>query len=429
MPSLLRLSIYSERVQAMNIETKTVEEYLSDVLSAVEPLEAFHIPLFEARGCVSAEDVTAPWPLPAFDSSAVDGFAVLAADVSAAAADNPVTLQVLEIVQSGSHASRSIQRGGAIRVNAGGPLPENSDAVIPLEHTDGNSAQVQVIQSAVFGQFIRRAAEDVELGEVVLEEGTKIDARHLGLLASVGRGSVLSRPRPRVVIISVGDELVEPGAKLEPGKLIDSNGLMLAAAIADAGCIAYRVGPIPTDHENLQRVIEDQLVRADFVVTTGGTNADSYDALAAVASEIGELNFTRVAMQPGSAQGFGWVGDDRIPLMTIPGNPVAAYISFEVFIRPVLHRLLGRKDSSLKLQSAYSASAFTSPGGKRHYIRALRETDPSGNHIVRAIEGQGVHLIGSLAKTQCLIVVPDSVQEVRVGDKIDVLLLDEISMW
>lgn len=413
----------------MNISSKTVEEYLSHVLHQVQPLEAFHIPLFDARGCVSAEDVTAPWPLPAFDSAAVDGYAVRVSDIPTATALHPIKLRVIEVVQSGGRASRTLSAGTAIRVNAGTPLPEETDAVIPLEHTDGNSIEVEVRNSAVFGQFIRRAAEDVQLGEVVVSSGTKIDARHLGLLASVGRGSILARPRPRVVIISIGDELLEPGAKLEPGKTIDTNGLMLAAAIADAGAIAYRVGPISADHETLRRVIEDQLVRADFVVTTGGINADAYDALATVAEEIGAIEFSRVSMQPGSAQGFGYLGEEKIPLMTIPGNPVAAYISFEVFIRPVLHRLLGRHDSSLNLQSAYSASAFTSPNGKRQYVRAYRETDPSGNHIVRAIEGQGVHLIGSLAKTQCLIVVPDSVQEVRVGDKIDVLLLDDTGMW
>lgn len=413
----------------MNIQTKTVEAYLAEMLTFVQPLEAFHIPLFEARGCVSAEDVTAPWPLPAYDSAAVEGYAVVAADVSSASNKNPISLKIAEKISAGSHPSRAIRRGTAVKLQAGTPLPEDADAVIPIENTVANEDEVQILESAVFGQFIRRASEDVELGEVVLKEGTKIDARHLGLLASVGRGSVLARPRPRVVIISIGDELIEPGAKLEPGKTIDSNGLMLAAAIAEAGCIAYRVGPISTNHEILRRVIEDQLVRADIVITTGGTNADAYDSLAFVASEIGNLEFTRVAMQPGSAQGFGWLGEERIPLLTIPGNPVAAYISFEVFIRPVLHRLLGRKDSSLNLQSGYSASTFTSPGGKRHYIRALRETDPAGNHIVRAIEGQGVHLIGSLAKTECLIVVPDTVQEVRVGDKVDVLLLDDTSLW
>lgn len=413
----------------MNILTKTVEEYLSHVLHQVHPLEAFHIPLFEARGCVSAEDVTAPWPLPAFDTAAVDGYAVRVSDIPSATALHPIKLKVIEVVQNGGRATRTLISGSAIRVNAGTPLPDETDAVIPLEHTDGNSLEVEIRNSAVFGQFIRRAAEDVQIGEVVVSNGTKIDARHLGLLASVGRGSILARPRPRVVIISIGDELLEPGAKLEPGKSIDTNGLMLAAAIADAGAIAYRVGPISTDHENLRRVIEDQLVRADFVVTTGGINADAYDALATVAEEIGAIEFSRVAMQPGSAQGFGHFGEEKIPFMTIPGNPVAAYISFEVFIRPVLHRLLGRHDSSLNLQSAYSASAFSSPEGKRHYVRAYRETDPSGNHIVRAIEGQGVHLIGSLAKTECLIVVPDSVQEVRVGDKIDVLLLDDTAMW
>ena len=413
----------------MNILTKTVEEYLSHVLNQVQPLEAFHIPLFEARGCVSAEDVAAPWPLPAFDSAAVDGYAVKVSDIPSATALHPIKLKVIEVVQSGGRATRTLVSGSAIRVNAGTPLPDETDAVIPLEHTDGNSLEVEVRNSAVFGQFIRRAAEDVQVGEIVVSSGTKIDARHLGLLASVGRGTILARPRPRVVIISIGDELLEPGAKLEPGKSIDTNGLMLAAAIADAGAIAYRVGPISTDLENLRRVIEDQLVRADYVVTTGGINADAYDALATVAEEIGAIEFSRVAMQPGSAQGFGYLGEEKIPFMTIPGNPVAAYISFEVFIRPVLHRLLGRHDSSLKLQSAYSASAFSSPENKRHYVRAYRETDPSGNHIVRAIEGQGVHLIGSLAKTECLIVVPDSVQEVRVGDKIDVLLLDDTAMW
>lgn len=414
----------------MNIETKTVEEYLSQVLAAIEPLEPFHIPLFEARGCVSAEDVTAPWPLPAFDSAGVDGFAVLASDVATASSKKPVYLKIIDTAQPGGGTSRAIHSGTAVRVFAGSALPEEADAIIPIEYcTTTDDAGVQINKSAVFGQFIRRAAEDVAFGEVVLKAGTKIDARHLGLLASVGRGSILARPRPRVVIISIGDELLEPGAKLEPGKSIDSNGLMLAAAIADAGCISYRVGPITTDRDILKRVIEDQLVRADFVVTTGGISADAYDALAEVIAEIGQLEFTRVAMQPGAAQGFGSVSEDQVPLMTIPGNPVAAFISFEVFIRPVLHRLLGRHDSSLKLQSAYSASSFTSPGGKRHYIRAYRDTDPSGNHIVRAIEGQGVHLIGSLAKTECLIVVPDSVQEVRVGDKIDVLLLDDTAMW
>lgn len=413
----------------MNIETKTVEAYLAQILNSIEPLEPFHIPLFEARGCVSAEDVTAPWPLPAFDSAAVEGFAVLASDVAAADSKKPISLKIIDTAQPGSYASRAIHPGAAVKVFAGSPLPEDADAIIPIEYSNVDGNEVQITKSAVFGQFIRRAAEDIELGEVVLKAGKKIDARHLGLLASVGRGSILARPRPRVVIISIGDELLEAGAKLEPGKTIDTNGLMLAAAIADAGCISYRVGPISTDRDNLKRVIEDQLVRADFVVTTGGTNADAYDALAEVIAEIGKIEFTRVAMQPGAAQGFGQVGEDQIPLMTIPGNPVAAYISFEVFIRPVLHRLLGRRDSSLNLQSAYSASSFTSPGGKRHYIRALRDTDPSGNHIVRAIEGQGVHLIGSLAKTECLIVVPDSVQEVRVGDKVDVLLLDDTAMW
>lgn len=413
----------------MNIETKTVEAYLAQILNSIEPLEPFHIPLFEARGCVSAEDVTAPWPLPAFDSAAVEGFAVLASDVAAADSKKPISLKIIDTALPGSYASRAIHPGAAVKVFAGSPLPEDADAIIPIEYSNVDGNEVQITKSAVFGQFIRRAAEDIELGEVVLKAGKKIDARHLGLLASVGRGSILARPRPRVVIISIGDELLEAGAKFEPGKTIDTNGLMLAAAIADAGCISYRVGPISTDRDNLKRVIEDQLVRADFVVTTGGTNADAYDALAEVIAEIGKIEFTRVAMQPGAAQGFGQVGEDQIPLMTIPGNPVAAYISFEVFIRPVLHRLLGRRDSSLNLQSAYSASSFTSPGGKRHYIRALRDTDPSGNHIVRAIEGQGVHLIGSLAKTECLIVVPDSVQEVRVGDKVDVLLLDDTAMW
>jgi molybdopterin molybdotransferase len=408
---------------------RTVEEHLSAVLTQVHPLEPFAISLLESRGCVIAEDVTAPWPLPAFDAAAVDGYAVIVNDIAVASPSNPVQLSVIADIEAGQRPTKGLYPGAVIAVSAGAILPENTEAVISREHTEQVGNIVTVLQPATFGQFVRRKAEDVSIGEVVVTAGATVDARVLGLLAAVGRQNVEARPRPRVVVVSVGSELQEPGATLEPGRVPDSNGVMLAAAVAESGGVSYRVGPVASDADKLSTIVEDQLVRADLVLITGGISATSYDTIQAALSTLGDVDFHRIAMTPGSAQGFGFLGDDNIPVMVLPGNPVAAYISFEVFVRPVLRQLLGLPEKTSPLVRAKLDGTISVTKDRRHFIRATREIGRGGTHLVKPLDEQGAHLVAGLARTECLIVVPEMVGDVASGSEVDVLLLADSALW
>ncbi len=408
---------------------RTVDEHLSAILSQIRPLEPFSISLLESRGGVIAEDVTAPWPLPVFDAAAVDGYAVIVSDIATASINAPVVLDVIASIDAGERPTKGLYAGVAIAVSAGAILPENTEAVISKEHTEFDGARLTVLQPAVVGQFVRRKAEDVAVGEVVATAGTTVDARLLGLLAAVGRQSVQARPRPRVVVVSVGSELQEAGSAIEPGRIPDSNGVMLAAAVSEHGAVSYRVGPLTSDVEKVAQTLEDQLVRADLMIVTGGTSARSYDVIAQAMDTLGEVEFHRIAMTPGAAQGFGWLGDDNIPVMVLPGNPVAAFVSFEVFVRPVLRRLLGLNHERTQLVRAKLDGSIESTNDRRHYVRATRYIGAGGVHMVKPLEEQGVHLVGGLARTECLIVIPDAVTSLKNGDDVDVLLLSDFSMW
>ena len=408
---------------------RSVEEQLNAVLSDIEPLEPFSIGLMESRGCVLAEDVRAPWPLPAFDTASVDGYAIHALQTSVASPDDPVVLRVIDVVAPGERPTRSLIPGTAIRVSAGSALPDDTEAVMPVEQTNGGDEEVAIYEPARLGQYIRRQGEDVQAGAIVAKAGTAIDARTLGLMAAVGRSQVEARPRPRVVVVSIGQELLEIGAPLEPGKIPDTNGIMLAAAIAECGGVAYRVGPISDEPEVIQRVLSEQLVRADLVITTGGTSALSSDHIRQAFSKLGHVSHQRVAMYPGGAQGHGTIGEEQVPILALPSNPASAFVAFEVFVRPVLRRMFGHDPYGAHPQTATITNGFGSPQGKRHYVRGIRETDPLGRHVVTALDGQGTHLIASLARTECLIVIPEAITNVNPGDTVDVLLLNDVSVW
>jgi len=227
-------------------------------------------------------------------------------------------------------------------------------------------------------------------------------------------------PHPRVVILSTGSELVEPGNPLGPGQINDANGPALAAAVQAMGAIAYRVGIVGDDPQGLLDAIEDQLIRADVVITSGGVSVGAYDVVKQVLSTLGTVEFTRVAMQPGMPQGFGTVGEDRIPIFTLPGNPVSAYVSFELFIRPAIEKMMGRTGTR-KPVDAFCLKAFDSPRGKRQYARGIYNAD---GRTVRPVGGHGSHLVGDLALANCLIVVPEHVTRVIDGDDVQVIMLD-----
>ena len=403
---------------------RSVEEHLQAVLAGVVPLAPLDVALFEGRACVLAEDVPAPWPLPAFDTAIVDGYAVLASDLLAASDGKPTPLRVIDDVPAGFRASVALEPGQAIRLAIGAPIPDGADTVVPLVGTDGGSPEVLVSVSIPPGENIRRRGDDVPLGALVASAGTVLGPRETALLAAVGRGRVSVHPRPRVVVISVGDELVEPGGPLAPGLVSDANGVAIAAAIEESGAIAYRVGPLPADRDIVRAALEDQLVRADLVVTTGGVSASAYDTVKSVLTELGDVEFTKVAMTPGTPQAHGSIGPDRIPIFTLPGNPVSAYVSFEVFVRPVIRRMLGHERIYRPVVRAVLVDQLPSPDGRRQFARGHLVVE-EGRYVVRPAGSQGAHMLGGLAAANALVVVPEDVTEVRPGTAVAVLRLDE----
>jgi molybdopterin molybdotransferase len=402
---------------------KPVDAHLADILGVVDPLAGIDMTLSDGHGTVLVEDIVTTFPLPPFDNSAMDGYAVRSQDVAGASEETPVVMHVVGDVAAGSTTPYTVQPGLCVRIMTGAPIPPGADAIVPVEQTDGGIAQVAIRRAVPAGSCIRREGEDAASGTTVLTAGTHLGATQLGLLAAVGRDRVQVRPRPRVVVLSTGSELVEPGQALNRGQIPDSNSALLTAAALEAGAIAYRVGIVPDEPGVLADTLEDQLIRADMIVTTGGVSVGAYDVVKEVLSRIGTVAFDRVAMQPGMPQGFGTIGPDKTPFFGLPGNPVSAYVSFEVFVRPALRRMLGVEPIARPVVRARLSEGVQSPAGKRSYLRGWLSVD-GGAYAVRAVGGRGSHLIASLAAANALIVVPEDQTEVEAGAAVSVMLLE-----
>lgn len=396
----------------------SVDEYRGQILDGIRPLAPLELPLSSALGCVLASDVAAPWPLPSFDNSSMDGYAVLASDLAGASEQSPVELAVIDDVPAGFRSTETVRAGTAVRIMTGAPMPEGADAVIPVEQTDGGTETVQVTGSVDVGAYIRRAAEDVVAGEVVLAAGTLIGSRQVAILAAVGCGLVFVHPRPRVAVISTGSELVEPGLPLRHGLISDSNSYLLVAACREAGADAYRVGPIVDDSDMFLAAVEDQLHRCDLILTSGGVSMGAYDTVKAVLSTVGTVEFTKVAMNPGMPQGHGIVGDEEVPIITLPGNPVSSYVSFENFVRPAIQKMRGLQALDRPTVDVVCRADLTSPAGKRQFVRARFLGDGSVQPVGT---GQGSHQLGGLAMADALIIVPEDVTTVPSGQRVTVV--------
>lgn len=401
---------------------RTVDEHLAEVLSVVQPLAPLELSLLDAHGCILAEDVVAKGPVPSFDNASMDGYAVRVADLATV----PVTLPVTGDVAAGPASPLRVQPGLCVRIMTGAVLPAGADAVVPVEWTDGGVAQVRIDRRPDAGAYVRRAGEDVVAGEVVLTDGSHLGSAQVGLAAAVGRSRLLVRPRPRVVVVSTGSELVEPGGPLAAGQIPDSNSIALTAAAVEAGAIAYRVGIVPDDPRRLLATLEDQLVRADVLITSGGVSVGAYDVVKEVLSRIGTVGFHKVAMQPGMPQGFGTIGPESTPVFGLPGNPVSALVSFEAFVRPALRRMLGAQVIERPRVSARTTAELRSPVGKRSFLRVLVEVR-DGARVVSPVSGPGSHLIAGMARANALAVVPEDVERVADGSLVEVMLLERRS--
>lgn len=401
-----------------------MDEHLEVVLGRVRALPAFEQPLMEAVGLVLCEDVVSGLSLPGFDNSAMDGYAVQAADLAGASQDDPVTLPVVGEIAAGRVEPIVVTPRTCVRIMTGAPMPRGADSVVPVEWTDGGTANVRIAQQPALGASVRRAGEDVQAGEKVLDADTVIGPRQVAVLAAVGRARVKARPRPRVVVVSTGAELREPGSKLHEGQIYDSNSYTLAAAARDAGAVVYRVGIVGDDPKRIMDTLSDQLVRADLVITTGGVSMGAYDVVKEVLTKTGTVDFPQVAMQPGKPQGFGVLGEEEVPIFTLPGNPVSAYVSFEVFVRPALRKLMGQMPYRRQPVQGVSLDSFNSPGGRRQFVRAAATSGDEG-WMASTVGGHGSHLLGGLSRSNALIVVPEDVTSVRAGDQVELMLLDE----
>jgi len=406
---------------------KSVDAHLEGILRAVAPLPPLPLPLADAHGCVLAEDVIAAFPLPSFDNSAMDGYAVRAADLVQARPDSPVLLPVSADIAAGSSAEIHLQPGTCARIMTGAPLPAGADTVVAQEDTDQGHPRVRIMRAPRPGQHVRRAGEDLGGGEVVLAAGTHLGAPQIGLLAAAGRATLLCRPRPRAVVVSTGSELVDVGEPLGRGQIHDSNSHLLTAAARESGAMAFRVGVVPDDHRRLLDTLEDHLIRADLVITSGGVSVGAYDVTKEVLSRLGTVAFDKVAMQPGMPQGFGHLGAERTPIFTLPGNPVSAMVSFEVFVRPAIRRMLGAPNVLRPQVTVQTTETLRSAPGKRAFLRAVVERGADGQLTARPAGGQGSHVLSSMAAANALLVVPEQMDEVPAGTSLTALLLERRS--
>ena len=403
--------------------TSTVAEHVERIVSSIEPLTPYDQPLLEAIGLPVCETVSAGIDLPSFDNSAMDGYAVHAEDVASATADQPVHLPVVGELAAGQSQLIALSPGTTARIMTGAPVPQGADAIVPVEWTDGGVASVRIDRAPRIDEHVRHRGEDVQAGDLLLEEGTVLGPRELGLLASVGRDQVRSRPRPRVVVMSTGAELREPGTALGHDSIFDTNSYMLAAAARSVGAIAYRVGIVSDDAGDFAEALSDQLVRADLVVTSGGISKGAYDVVKEVLAESGTVSFGEVAMQPGKPQGFGFVGEDATPILTLPGNPVSSYVSFEVFVLPAIRRLMGRQPYRRPPVTAVCVDGFSSAPGREQFVRARFEGEGAVPRV-HAVGGHGSHLMGGLSEANALIDVPAGTTYVESGTEVQVLVLD-----
>ena len=399
----------------------TVQEHLCRIVDSVQRMPSVGLDLLEAQGCVLAQNVTSEVPLPGFRNSAMDGYAVRGADLVTASPVAPVTLPVVGDIAAGNTETLSLAPGHSMRIMTGAPMPDGADAVVPVEATDGGLLEVRVSAPAAAGQYVRRAGEDIAVGDCVMGDGTRLGPAQIALLAAVGTSQVRVTPKPRVVVISTGDELIEPGTRPGFGEVVDSNGLMLTAAVRALDCTPLRVGCVPDDTQRFLSIIQSHLPGADAVITTGGVSMGAYDTVKEVLSSVATMRFDKVAMQPGMPQGFGVLGEDQIPVFTLPGNPVSAMVSFEVFVAPALRLMAGRAQQETAMVTAVAAHDWAVPAGKVQFARVVLSHAPSrdgAGHTAALVGLQGSHALGSLAAANALAVIPAEVTLVRAGDHV-----------
>lgn len=395
-----------------------VEVALQRVLSRVEPLPPIELPLIECSGCVLARDLHAAGDLPAFPSSAMDGFAVRSSDTQGATETEPAFMVLVGDSKMGQRPDFFIGPGQAAAISTGAPIPDGADAVIPVEECHANDDTVQALAPIAMGRHVRPVGEDLRMGDLLVPAGRRLTGGELGLLAAAGYGRAPVHPRPRVVIVSTGDELVEPGKPLEYGQIHDSNAFTLAGALKDAGAQPFLAGHVHDDPQILREALLSHLSTADAFITTGGVSVGEKDPVKAAFRGRGEIDFYRVAMQPGMPQGSGAI--EGKPVFALPGNPVSVFVSFEVFVRPALMKMMGRPQHRPHL-IARMAEGVSGPKDKAVFARVLVRRS-SEAFIAEPTGGRGSNLISTVARANGLAIIPPGIADLAAGQECRVMM-------
>jgi len=408
----------------------SVEEALEKVLERVDVLEAEESPVLGCLGQVLAEDISSPINIPPQDNSAMDGYAVRSADTRGASPKSPRLLRVIETVTAGATPRREVKAGEATRIMTGAPIPRGADAVVKFEDTDetereGTPQEIGILVEVELGLEVRRAGEDIKAGSLVLKKGTVIRPAEVGVLASLGLSKVMVIRRPMVAILATGDELVEVTQPLPEGKIYNSNSYSLAALVLRYGGVPMILG-IASDSE-------DSLVnklnlgqKADVVITSGGVSLGDYDRVRGVLAKQGEVVFWQVREKPGKPLTFGVLkgeGGRNIPFFGLAGNPVSAMINFELFARPALLKMMGRKNLTKPIIEAVVEEAIENTDGRRVFTRAIVEKR-GDKYFARLTGPQGSGILTSMALANGLVIVPEDKPGVKRGDVVKVMMLD-----
>jgi len=400
----------------------SVEDALERVLAEITALNVVKVRLPEALGLVLAEDVVAHEDMPPFANSAMDGFALLSRD-SQPHDGHPPRLRITGGVAAGYVADHAVEEGTVMRIMTGAPVPPGADSVIQIELTRSegpDSEWVEILEEVEAGNNIRPAGEDIRRGQTILVQGTEVGPWEIGVLATLGWATVPVVRRPHVAVLSTGDEVVDVDQPLQPGKIRNSNGYLLEAAIRCAGAEAHRLGVAQDTVESLREKFA-QAIKYDLIITSGGVSVGDFDLVKIIMSEQGDINFWRINMRPGKPVAFGHIGE--VPLLGLPGNPVSAAVTFELFGRPVIRKMLGhtrllRPQVDVVVEDGVSDRAM-----RRHYVRA-RVTWKNGCFVAHTTGNQGSHIMTSLLNANALVIVPEGGVEVHAGDTAKAIMLD-----
>lgn len=428
---------------------RSVDDQLALITDAAVTPEPVRIAIANSLGLMCAEEVQANQPLPGFPQAAIDGYAVRAVDVGGeralrarrsseedaeeeeSAAEVERSIPVVGEVPAGSRQPLRLQPKQAVRVYTGAPLPTLADAVLPLEWTDRGRKRVTAHRPVRSGDFVRRVGDDIQPGDVAVSAGSILGPAQIGLLAAVGRSKVLVYPRPRVTILSFGKELVDIDREPGLGQVFDVNSYSLAAAAKEAGADVHRVGIAEGEPRRIREALETHIGRSEILVISGAVGGAGSQTVREVLNELGDIDTSRVAIHPGSVQGFGLLGEERIPTFLLPSNPVSALVIFEVFVRPLIRLSLGKRNANRRVVRARALNHMESRPGRRGFIRArLMRDAETADYLVEGLGGASgapAHLLAGLSEANAMIRIPEEATEIRPGDVVDVLFLTQRS--